>query len=391
MEAPLIEVKAVGKRYCRDLKRSLLYGVQDIARECIALPPKQGLRKEEFWANDDISFELRRGECLGLIGGNGAGKSTLLKMIAGLTKPDKGEITVRGRVGALIELGAGFNPILSGRENIYINGSVLGMSKAEIDQKLDAIIDFADIGPFIDSPVQSYSSGMKVRLGFAIAAHMEPDILLIDEVLAVGDAAFRAKCFVRIGKMMQKCAIILVSHHAPQINRTCTKAILLKRGHAMEIGAVDECLASYMRQQSNDNNPFALIEPPITKFQPTLTTLECEESANIKVRIQTTCTQALQIRRLILGVSDLSGETVAASPLHRKIKSIPNKSSTITIELNNLSLANGRYNLSIQMHCSNFHSPLATVRNFAQFDVTNQDFESTSYMPLATVTSNEIH
>ena len=148
---------------------------------------REGLRDGEFWAVQDVSFELRRGECLGLIGHNGAGKTTLLKMLNGLIKPDAGSITMRGRVGALIALGAGFNPILTGRENIYINGSVLGLTKKEIDAKIDEIIDFAEIREFIDMPVQSYSSGMSVRLGFAVAANLEPDILILDEVLAVGD------------------------------------------------------------------------------------------------------------------------------------------------------------------------------------------------------------
>ena len=164
------------------------------------------LRKDEFWAVQDVSFELRRGECLGLIGPNGSGKSTLLKMLNGLIKPDKGKITMRGRVGALIELGAGFNPILTGRENVYINGSVLGFNEKEISDKFESILEFADIGEFIDTPVQNYSSGMRVRLGFAVAAHMEPDVLLIDEVLAVGDMGFVIKCLNKMKSIMQKCS-----------------------------------------------------------------------------------------------------------------------------------------------------------------------------------------
>ena len=160
------------------------------------------LRDGEFWAVNDVSFELRRGECLGLIGHNGAGKTTLLKMLNGLIKPDAGSITIRGRVGALIALGAGFNPILTGRENIYINGSVLGLSKKEIDGKIDEIIDFAEIGEFIDSPVQNYSSGMSVRLGFSIASSLSPDVLILDEVLAVGDIGFVIKCLNRVRQLL---------------------------------------------------------------------------------------------------------------------------------------------------------------------------------------------
>ena len=186
----LVKVEGVSKKFCRDLKRSLWYGMKDISSELFGIHQNGQLRKNEFWAVNDVNFELKRGECLGLIGHNGAGKSTLLKMLNGLIKPDKGTITMQGRIGALIELGAGFNPILTGRENIYNNGAVLGFSKKEIDEKFDAIVDFAEIDEFIDTPVQNYSSGMKVRLGFAVAAQMEPDVLIIDEVLAVGDIGF---------------------------------------------------------------------------------------------------------------------------------------------------------------------------------------------------------
>ena len=191
----LVRAENIGKIFCRDFKKSLLYGVCDALHEFFPFPhakeslPSSGimLRPSEFWANREISFEVRRGECLGLIGRNGAGKTTLLRMLNGLIKPDSGFIEVRGRVGAIIALGAGFNPVLTGRENVYVNGSLLGLSKKEIDGKIDDIIEFAEIGEFIDSPVQSYSSGMQVRLGFAVATAMDPDVLILDEVLAVGD------------------------------------------------------------------------------------------------------------------------------------------------------------------------------------------------------------
>jgi lipopolysaccharide transport system ATP-binding protein len=192
----LVDVQHVSKKFCRDLKKSLWYGLKDVFTEMNpwqprsaalpAAPSGNDLRPAEFWAVNDVSFQLRRGECLGLIGHNGAGKTTLLKMLNGLIKPDSGSITMRGRVGALIALGAGFNPILTGRENVYINGAILGLSKKEIDDQIDSIIDFAEIREFIDSPVQSYSSGMQVRLGFAVATAMKPDVLILDEVLAVG-------------------------------------------------------------------------------------------------------------------------------------------------------------------------------------------------------------
>jgi lipopolysaccharide transport system ATP-binding protein len=228
----LISVDDVSKKFCRSLRKSLLYGLRDIGRELSVRPPasRSELRRDEFWAVKGISFMLRRGECLGLIGGNGAGKSTLLKMLNGLIKPDAGRIEMRGRVGALIELGTGFNPILSGRENVYVNGSILGFTKAEIKRKFDDIVDFSGLHEFIEMPVQSYSSGMKVRLGFSVAAQMEPDILLIDEVLAVGDVGFRARCFNAINAMQSKAAIIFVSHAMPHVARLCDSILLLERG-----------------------------------------------------------------------------------------------------------------------------------------------------------------
>jgi lipopolysaccharide transport system ATP-binding protein len=176
-----VKVENVSKKFCRTLKRSLWYGLQDVAGELFGCNQRQNeLRPGEFWSVSDVSFELKRGECLGLIGPNGAGKSTLLKMLNGLIKPDGGQIILHGRVGGLIELGSGFNPVLTGLENIYVNGSVLGLSKKEINAKLDAIIEFSEMKDFIETPVQNYSSGMKVRLGFAIAAQIEPEILLTE-------------------------------------------------------------------------------------------------------------------------------------------------------------------------------------------------------------------
>ena len=247
MSDVLIKVENVSKKFCRDLKKSLWYGVKDVAGELVGRgSSKEALRPGEFWSVDDLSFELKRGECLGLIGPNGAGKSTLLKMLNGLIKPDRGQITIRGRVGALIELGAGFNPILTGRENIYVNGAVLGLTKEEIDRKFDDIVEFAELGEFIDAPVQNYSSGMKVRLGFAVAAQMDPDILLVDEVLAVGDVGFRSRCFNAINKIQKKAAIIFVSHAMPQVARICNEILLMNKGQTLYQGRdVPEGIETY--------------------------------------------------------------------------------------------------------------------------------------------------
>jgi lipopolysaccharide transport system ATP-binding protein len=237
-EEILIKAKKVSKKYCKELKRSLAYGLQDIVGELNPFVRRQKtvLRKDEFWANQDISFEVRRGQCLGLIGRNGAGKSTLLKLLNGLVKPDEGRIEMHGKICALIELGAGFNPVLTGLENIYINGTVLGLSKEQIDAKLDDIIDFSEMKDFLNTPVQSYSSGMKVRLGFSVAIHLEPDILLLDEILAVGDAGFRAKCFNAITEISRNAAVIFVSHSMPNVSCVCDSIMVLKQGRKQYLG-----------------------------------------------------------------------------------------------------------------------------------------------------------
>lgn len=225
------------------------YGLKDIWTDLIGCTPApKDLRAEEFWALKDVSFELRRGECLGVMGSNGAGKSTLLKVISGIQRPDQGTVALRGRLGALIEVGAGFHPMMTGRENIYVVGAILGMTRTELDRKAHSIIDFADIGEFIDMPVKHYSSGMHARLGFAIASAVEPDILLIDEVLAVGDAGFRAKCYNRIADLLQKAAVVLVSHQTHYIARLATEVLVLNRGRPIYLGPTDQGLRTYHDQ-----------------------------------------------------------------------------------------------------------------------------------------------
>ncbi len=255
----LVDCRHLGKRFCRDLKRSLFYGVQDILHDFMGWQPvgtargaapgsRPSLRPHEFWAVEDISFQVRRGQCLGLIGKNGAGKTTILKMLSGLIKPDHGQVELRGRVGGLIALGAGFNPLLTGRENVYVNGSILGMTRQQIEAKFDAIEAFADIGEFIDAPVQSYSSGMQVRLGFAITAVVtKPDILLLDEVLAVGDMGFTMKCLNAVREMAADSAVIFVSHNMQWISTFCTDVMVMRNGrvhtHTSNIG---EGIGAYM-------------------------------------------------------------------------------------------------------------------------------------------------
>ncbi len=245
----VISVENVSKKYCRSLKRSMLYGLQDIGANMLRQNSKPDrLRKDEFWATDKVSFEVKRGETLGLIGMNGSGKTTLLKMLSGIFWPDQGKITVRGRVGALIAVGAGFHPLLTGRENIFVNGAILGMGRSEMMRKFDAIVEFSGIKEFLDTPVKHYSSGMFVRLGFAIAIHCEPEILLVDEVLAVGDITFRSKCMDKM-KELEKNGVtkVFVSHDMNSVFLLCDRAIYLSSGSIKHLGPTADVIGEYKK------------------------------------------------------------------------------------------------------------------------------------------------
>lgn len=246
----MIDLKfdSVSKRY------RVRQEVEGDARRHPLLRKLQSLRRrsKEFWAVRDVSFEVRRGEALGIIGHNGAGKSTILKLLSNITTPTSGEITINGRLSALIEVGSGFHPELTGRENVYLSGSILGMRRREITKKLDSIIDFAGVREFIDTPVKRFSSGMYVRLGFSIAAHLDPDILLLDEVLAVGDAGFQAKCIQRISELKQAgTTIVFISHDLRAVERLCDRVLLMQRGEVAGDGAPGNVIADYQRLATN--------------------------------------------------------------------------------------------------------------------------------------------
>jgi len=228
----VLQVENLGKKFCRSLRSSMAYGVADVIREMFSVKyDRRLLRKNEFHALNDINFELARGDALGIIGQNGSGKTTLLRILNGIFPPDQGIVKVYGRIGALIAVGAGFHPHMTGRENIFLNGTILGMPQSTIKQRFDEIVDFADIGDFLDAPVATYSSGMTVRLGFAIAIFAEPEILLADEVLAVGDLKFTLKCYHKIAEYRRNGgALVLVSHSMQLIRNVCPKTLWIDRG-----------------------------------------------------------------------------------------------------------------------------------------------------------------
>ena len=256
MSETIIQVQNLGKRY-RIGSRQEAYGT---LRDAIASAARSSLtwlrngrsRKgssNEFWALRDLSFDVKKGEVLGIIGRNGAGKSTLLKILARVTYPTEGQANIRGRVGSLLEVGTGFHPELTGQENIYLNGAVLGMKKAEIQRKFDEIVDFAEIEQFLDTPVKRYSSGMYMRLAFAVAAHLEPEILIVDEVLAVGDAAFQKKCLGKMGEVAhQGRTVLFVSHNLLAVENLCDWIIYLEGGKIVERGDPGEVISAYLKK-----------------------------------------------------------------------------------------------------------------------------------------------
>jgi lipopolysaccharide transport system ATP-binding protein len=255
MTDTIIEVENLGKRYVLDhqQEREKYTALRDVITQGVksvlgGFGGKKTETKEEFWALKDVSFEVKRGEVVGIIGRNGAGKSTLLKILSRITEPTTGRVRLKGRVASLLEVGTGFHPELTGRENIYLNGAVLGMMREEIDRKFDEIVAFAEVEKFLDTPVKRYSSGMYVRLAFAVAAHLEPEILVVDEVLAVGDAAFQKKCLGKMGDVASKegRTVLFVSHDMAAVQSLCQEVVLLKSGQIKVWGASNNIVAQYL-------------------------------------------------------------------------------------------------------------------------------------------------
>ncbi|MEX0711585.1 MAG: ABC transporter ATP-binding protein [Pirellulales bacterium] len=275
-----------GWRGYRTLRETLAGAATSLARRW-----RHGHPDEEFWALHDVGFEIAPGEVVGIIGGNGAGKSTLLKILSRITRPTRGRVEIRGRVGSLLEVGTGFHPELTGRENIFLNGAILGMTRREILRSFEAIVDFAGVEPFLDTPVKRYSSGMHVRLAFAVAAHLEPEILIVDEVLAVGDAQFQKKCLGKMGQVAEGGRTVLfVSHNMAAVQNLCRRVVHLDKGRVIHDGDTESCIAAYLRSMAPPGSKVDLRQSPQRKSgsRPTLTELEiCDVSGEL-----TTCIKA---------------------------------------------------------------------------------------------------
>lgn len=264
---PIIKAENVGKKYALGGSQAAYSTLRESLSGAVSaiLGKTRKENTKEFWALEDVNFEIKPGETVGIIGRNGAGKSTLLKILSRITEPTKGEILIYGRISSLLEVGTGFHHELTGRENIFLNGAILGMRREEIIRKFDEIVAFAEVEKFIDTPVKHYSSGMTVRLAFAVASHLEPEILIVDEVLAVGDAAFQKKC---LGKMETVASegrtVLFVSHNMAVVRQLCSRGILLKNGRLTEDGDIENVVASYIEEISTDRAEF-IYEPDENK------------------------------------------------------------------------------------------------------------------------------
>jgi len=358
----------------------------------------QGDEVEQFWALRDVSFEVKRGEVLGIVGRNGAGKSTLLKILSRITEPDRGRAVVRGRVSSLLEVGTGFHPELTGRENIFLNGAILGMKRAEIRKKFDEIVAFAEVERFLDTPVKRYSSGMYVRLAFAVAAHLEPEILIVDEVLAVGDSEFQRKC---IGKMQEVSTkegrtVLFVSHNMAAVESMCDSALLLVRGQSAAHGSTAKVVGEYLRDLSRiastslrdrtDRSGSGelrfvsmMLENPAGSA---VSAFQCGADAVLHLLAENYTRRELRSVEISLGIDNEAGQRIALVDtmlVGGRISGLSPGPVSVRVVIHKLGLVPGRYRLTVYATVSGVI--VDWVKNAAVFDVEAGDYYGTGQLP----------
>lgn len=356
MSDVLVDARGVSKKFCRELKRSLWYGLHDLASE---ITGRRGSRTElrpgEFWAVDNVSFTVRRGECLGLIGRNGAGKTTLLRMLTGLIKPNGGRIEMQGKLGALIALGGGVKEILTGRENIYSMAALRGLRRAEIDARFDEIVDFAELGDFLDTPVQNYSSGMKVKLNFSVAAALDPDVLILDEVLAVGDAAFRNKCYQRIADIRKRTAVIFVSHNMEQVARISDSVLVMSKGVGTHFQNAEEGIERYNALNLPTSvlaaDAFLSLRPPISGFRVSLSATQVASGDPLQITLEIDCKEKVKHFLLKVHFYNARGAFAADAVLRQQDHCLELREGRNTLQLgiSQIPLKTGLYQLAFNV------------------------------------------
>jgi lipopolysaccharide transport system ATP-binding protein len=390
MPAPVISVENLSKRYLvghraergshhsyTNLREVMARELRNAARKAIDVvrgrQMVQGDSVEEFWALKDVTFDVQEGEVLGIIGRNGAGKSTLLKILSRITEPTSGRVKLRGRVASLLEVGTGFHPELSGRENIYLNGAILGMSRAEIRKKFDEIVAFAEVERFLDTPVKRYSSGMYVRLAFAVAAHLEPEILVVDEVLAVGDAEFQKKCLGKMDEVSRRDGrtVLFVSHNLGVVTTLCPTAIWLEGGAIRERGTARDVVSEYLSRRAGDRERIvSLVNLPRThggrddrlrlESVEWLSDLPLRHGEPVKARIRFKTRAPVSAVAVGIGFSDIQGtrlltyETDFQDGLRPDLSSPGDYIADMTVDA--LALAPDVYNLDVGCRSGDFHA-----------------------------------
>jgi len=402
-----IRVEGLGKQYriggrqgYKTFRESLMAALQSPFRRLGALLGRRNGQpqnsEEIFWALKDVSFEVKQGEVVGIIGRNGAGKSTLLKVLSQITDPTSGRAEIRGRVGSLLEVGTGFHPELTGRENIFLNGAILGMRKAEIARRFDEIVAFSEVEKFIDTPVKRYSSGMYLRLAFAVAAHLEPEILLVDEVLAVGDAAFQKKCLGKMGDVAKEGRTVLfVSHNIPAILSLCKRSILLADGLKVSDDNSPEVVGIYLglnknlrkgewssAKNSNDNKPQRLIESIrlIDSTGAVANTLPPGEPFSIEIKFSSK--NKLKYPRCGIGIQNENGlRIISLATFFDNNYQSPEwvSKGTILCTANNINLSPGNYFITVTV--GDCFTDLDRVEHALPFEVNPDDIFGTGIIP----------
>ena len=400
---PIIEIKNIGKKYNITHQRGGYVALRDVLTNIAKSPfrfAKHKIKrvvgmgtKEEFWALRNVDLNINKGDIVGIIGHNGAGKSTLLKILTGVTPPTEGEIIMHGKIASLLEVGTGFHPELTGRENIFLNGAILGMTKKEIARKFDEIVAFSGVEKFLDTPVKYYSSGMYVRLAFSVAAHMEPDILLVDEVLAVGDTEFQKKCLGKMEEVTQKDGrtILLVSHNMAAIERLCRKTVLLENGKIRMVGKTEDVIAEYLNtKEALSKQP--LIERKNNNGSKRVVFTHCEvkeydkenRRLTFEIHYKNNSKEAFKNIKISLDIKDQQGAHLANitnTVLDQKIDLNPDK-GIIHLNIDDINLLTGNYYAGLFLASDAVNSEILNwVLDACMFTVDNDSFYESKRLP----------